>query len=101
MISHMKQCGAKDMFGFIGGIFGNSDATSVSAHCRSALDAVNANVMIADQNNIITYVNRSAEELMKRTEVELRRLIPNFNASSLLGNLRSMFESSRRLAIYT
>lgn len=51
----------------------------------AALDATTTNVMIADANHNITYVNRSIQAMFKRIESELRTQLPNFNASDLIG----------------
>lgn len=52
---------------------------------RQALDAVSSNVMIADADANIIYMNNSVKDLMQGVESELRQDLPNFNASQLVG----------------
>ena len=56
-----------------------------NARIRSALDVCQANVMMADENLNIIYVNESGQEMIKNAESDLRKDLPNFNASQLLG----------------
>lgn len=50
-----------------------------------AMDVCQANVMVADNNMNITYLNRPALEMMRRNETALRTAIPGFQADHLLG----------------
>ncbi len=52
---------------------------------RNALDKCSTNVMIADDSNTIMYMNETVTAMMQRNEGELRKALPNFAASSLLG----------------
>jgi len=51
---------------------------------KIALDNVGTNVMIADTNLDIIYVNKSVTVMMSEAEADLRKVLPNFNASGLL-----------------
>ena len=57
----------------------------VNARIRQSLDATSSNVMMADEHNDIIYMNRAAAQLMQDSQPELRRDLPNFDASKLLG----------------
>ena len=52
---------------------------------RQALDNVSANVMIADADANIIYVNQTAHDMMSDVERDIRKDIPNFNAKKLVG----------------
>ncbi|WP_462150558.1 methyl-accepting chemotaxis protein [Pseudoalteromonas xiamenensis] len=52
---------------------------------RRALDNVAANAMIADNNNVIVYMNNSVREMMRIAESDLRKDLPNFDAKNLVG----------------
>lgn len=52
---------------------------------RNALDNVNTNVLIADTERRILYLNRSMQELLSRTEAELRRDLPQLDVRNLIG----------------
>jgi methyl-accepting chemotaxis protein len=56
-----------------------------NARVKQALDNVSANVMVADQNNDIVYVNRSAQSLFSKIESDLARDIPGFKSSEIVG----------------
>ena len=52
---------------------------------KEALDSVSANVMIADQDLNIIYLNEAVHKMMKNAEDEIRQVIPDFDADALLG----------------
>ena len=52
---------------------------------RKALDVVNSNVMVADNDYNIIYMNSTLQEMLKKAEPELRKELPNFDASNLIG----------------
>ena len=52
---------------------------------RGGLAATSANVMIADTDNIIIYMNDAAKSLFSGLESELRKEIPGFDANALVG----------------
>jgi methyl-accepting chemotaxis protein len=57
-----------------------------SLRLKTALDNVSANVMMADAEQRIIYLNRSALALFERIAVQLRRELPNFDPASLIGS---------------
>ena len=52
---------------------------------RIALDNVSTNLMIADNERNIIYLNKSVEEMLKYREPVFKKEIPSFNAKDLLG----------------
>ncbi|NYZ14102.1 HAMP domain-containing protein [Azospirillum sp. RWY-5-1] len=52
---------------------------------KTALDTVSANVMMADRDGTLIYVNRAVQEMFKTAEEDIRRQLPGFDASSLIG----------------
>jgi len=56
-----------------------------NAQVKQALDSVSTSAMIADVNGNIVYMNRAVEEMMRSVESDLRTVLPNFNASKLMG----------------
>ncbi|WP_371370258.1 methyl-accepting chemotaxis protein [Pseudomonas sp. QL9] len=63
----------------------NAAAADYNARIKSALDNVSANVMIADNDLDIIYMNRTVSEMLSRAEADIRKQLPNFNASKLMG----------------
>jgi methyl-accepting chemotaxis protein len=52
---------------------------------KQALDVCSTNVMIADIDLNIIYMNRSVSQMMQGNEAELKKALPNFNARQLMG----------------
>jgi methyl-accepting chemotaxis protein len=61
---------------------------------RIGLDNVSTSVMIADNEQKIIYMNRAAQELMKKAEGSLRTVVPDFDASKLLGRSIDAFHKN-------
>ncbi len=57
-----------------------------NARIRTSLDNASANIMLADNDGNIIYLNRNAESLFREAETDLRQDIPGFDADSLLGS---------------
>jgi PAS domain S-box-containing protein len=66
-------------------MFGQRNHVSVPAASLTALNAVRANVMIADCDLNIIYMNPSVAALMREAEADLKLEMPHFNASKLIG----------------
>ncbi len=60
----------------------------------AALDSVRTNVMIADADYNIVYMNDGVVQLLTGAEKELQRDLPNFNASRLLGSNIDVFHKN-------
>lgn len=52
---------------------------------KVALDSVKGNVMMADNDGDIVYLNDSVQAMMKAAEADLRAVLPDFDADKLLG----------------
>ena len=57
----------------------------VNRRILNALDNVTTNVMIADADRTIVYVNRSVQEMLIGAESDIRRDLPGFDARKLIG----------------
>jgi methyl-accepting chemotaxis protein len=55
------------------------------ARVKSALDVATANIMVADINNNIVYVNAAANSMFSKAEQDIARDIPGFGAAGLIG----------------
>lgn len=65
-----------------------------NARVRQALDNVTTNVMIADNDANIIYMNTAVGSMMKKAETDLRRVLPNFDASRLMGANMDIFHKN-------
>ena len=56
-----------------------------NARVRQALDKVSTNVVLADADHRIIYLNETAEATFARTQAEIRKSLPGFDAAHLRG----------------
>jgi methyl-accepting chemotaxis protein len=61
---------------------------------KNALDNVSGNVMIADNDRRIVYMNVSVGEMLIRNETELRKVLPHFDARKLIGGSIDVFHKN-------
>lgn len=61
------------------------DNAAKAMRINQALDNVQSGVMVADTNFEIIYINNSVERIFKEAEQDIRKELPNFDASKLLG----------------
>lgn len=70
---------------------------------RSALDGVSANLMIADNDLTIVYVNETLLKLLKSKEREIQQDVPNFKVEGIIGRCVDDFhkkpEHQRRILL--
>jgi methyl-accepting chemotaxis protein len=60
-------------------------ATAANARLKTALDNVTTNVMLADTDLNIVYLNKTVQAMFQAAEPEIRKDLPQFRASALLG----------------
>ncbi|HEY2591548.1 MAG TPA: methyl-accepting chemotaxis protein, partial [Steroidobacteraceae bacterium] len=56
-----------------------------NARIRQALDKVSTNVVLADSSHRVIYLNETAEATFARTQLEIRKSLPGFEAARLKG----------------
>ena len=56
-----------------------------------SLNLCNASVLVADETNSIVYMNDSINEMFKEIEVDLKKLLPQFNRDTLIGTNMDIF----------
>jgi len=56
-----------------------------TARVVSALDNTSVNVMIADSDRKIIYMNSSVRKMLKKAEADLRKVLPSFDVDKLIG----------------
>ena len=66
----------------------------VNLRVRSALDVVKSNVLVADGDYNIMYMNTTLKEMMRAAEAELRKVLPAFDASKLIGTCMDVFHKN-------
>ena len=60
----------------------------------AALDALRANIMLADPQLTITYMNPSAMTLMRAAEADLKKELPRFDTTKLIGSNIDIFHKN-------
>ena len=66
----------------------------INLRVRSALDVVRSNIMVADNEYHIMYANNSLQGMMRESESELRKVLPAFDASKLIGASMDVFHKN-------
>ena len=61
------------------------DRLRISTRAEEALKVAATNVMIADADLCITYVNTSLDKMLKTAEADIRKQLPAFSASEVIG----------------
>jgi methyl-accepting chemotaxis protein len=61
------------------------DAEMANSRVKTGLDVVRSNVMLADDQFNIIYMNNSLQQMMRESESELRKALPGFDSSRLIG----------------
>ncbi|AZP13570.1 PAS domain-containing protein [Undibacterium parvum] len=67
---------------------------SENTRIKIALDGCATNVMIADNERNIIYANKSVVNMLSNAEADLRKVLPNFSASRLLGTNIDQFHKN-------
>ncbi|WP_119394989.1 methyl-accepting chemotaxis protein [Salinibius halmophilus] len=57
-----------------------------NARIKQALDNVSTNVMMADQDRTIIYMNKSVHQMLRNAQSDIREVLPNFDADNLIGS---------------
>lgn len=63
---------------------------------KQALDGVSSNVMVADTDYNIIYMNGSVQNLFNNIESDLQKALPDFNAATLMGTNMDIFHKDPR-----
>jgi methyl-accepting chemotaxis protein len=67
---------------------------SENLRIRMALDNVSTNVMIADNERNIVYMNGSVAEMLVKAEADIRKALPHFDARKLMGAKIDVFHKN-------
>ncbi len=65
-----------------------------ASNLLSALDALRTNVMVADADLTISYMNPAVTALMRDAEAELKQELPRFDATQLIGSSIDIFHKN-------
>ncbi|TVQ71200.1 MAG: methyl-accepting chemotaxis protein, partial [Oceanospirillales bacterium] len=67
---------------------------NINLRIKNALDSVSANVMVADANFDIIYLNPSVIEMFRSAANDIRKDLPRFDPDNLLGNSIDLFHKN-------
>ena len=65
-----------------------------NARIRAALDSVSTSVMIADVDRRIIYINPAQQKLLVDAEADIRKDLPQFSASNIVGRVIDEFHKN-------
>jgi methyl-accepting chemotaxis protein len=65
-----------------------------NARVLQALDSAKSNVMLADTDNKIIYMNKTVTEMFKKSEHSIREALPHFDSSNLIGQKMDIFHKN-------
>ena len=68
--------------------------TQEAMRVKIALDNVSSNVMMADTNRNIIYMNKAVHKLFNTVEADIKKQLPNFSAARLLGSNIDQFHKN-------
>ncbi|MGQ3046546.1 MAG: methyl-accepting chemotaxis protein [Niveispirillum sp.] len=75
-------------------MFGLAKADNQGRLKSQAMDLVRANIMIANADLVITYVNPSLQGFLSEAEADLRKELPRFSMASLIGSNIDIFHKN-------
>jgi PAS domain S-box-containing protein len=75
-------------------VFGSRKKRGDAASKLTAIDALRTNVMIADNDLNITYMNASVMALMREAEADLKKELPRFSVETLIGSNIDIFHKN-------
>jgi methyl-accepting chemotaxis protein len=81
-------------------------AATANARVKIALDNVSSNVMIADNDRNIIYMNKTVLAMLQNAESDVRKVLPSFDSAKLIGGSIDQFHKNpehqkRLLATFT
>nr|WP_308419950.1 methyl-accepting chemotaxis protein [Chitinibacter bivalviorum] len=56
-----------------------------NARILGALESTSTNVMLADENRVIVYMNKAVTSMLSGVQADLRKVLPHFDVSKLIG----------------
>ncbi|MBL4835958.1 MAG: PAS domain-containing protein, partial [Kordiimonadaceae bacterium] len=72
----------------------DKELSDSNAQVKQALDKVTANVMVADADMKIAYMNDAMVSMFKDAEADIKKVLPNFNSSKLMGTNPDIFHKN-------
>ncbi len=61
---------------------------------KQALNATSSNIMLADNDRNIIYMNKAVETMLRRVEPDLRKALPHFSADKIVGSNMDIFHKN-------
>lgn len=69
------------------------EAAADTARIKNALDTANANVMVADADMNIVYMNKALESMFRTAEADLKTVLPKFDTNRIVGSNMDIFHA--------
>jgi methyl-accepting chemotaxis protein len=68
--------------------------TMRSIRIQTSLDSVTSNVMLADENNNIIYMNDAVQSMLQKAESDIRKDLPKFDVEKVVGSNIDIFHKN-------
>ncbi len=65
-----------------------------NARIKTSLDCVSSNVMLADENNNVIYMNGAVSEMLTKAESDIRKELPKFEVKTIVGSNIDIFHKN-------
>jgi len=75
-------------------ITGQKMLSTENLRIKTATDGASSNIMVADNDLNIVYMNDTLRKMMQESEAELKKVLPNFDASKLIGTNIDVFHKN-------
>ncbi len=70
------------------------EASAEASSIKNTLDGASTNMMMADNDGIIRYMNAATDKLMHEAAPSMRKVLPNFDPDKLIGQNFDIFHKS-------
>ncbi|RMG38654.1 MAG: PAS domain-containing protein [Gammaproteobacteria bacterium] len=75
-------------------VLDNRRLADIGLTTRTAVDNVSTNVMMADADFNIVYMNRAVQEMFREAEQDIKEVLPHFDADHILGQSIDVFHKN-------
>jgi methyl-accepting chemotaxis protein len=65
-----------------------------NSRIKTALEVVTSNVMLADAEHNIVFMNKSVEQMLSKAEADLRKALPHFDVRKIMGANMDIFHKN-------
>ena len=72
----------------------HKELSKVAEQIKNTLDSASTNMMMADNDGVIRYMNKATQNLMRSVASELRKVLPHFDPEKIIGQNFDVFHKN-------